>query len=109
MIIISGTKLGKLRAIIMNNENDKQYQLKIQKVLHYDNLSETFKGRTKQERSLFGEVWLQDKSFQTIIISQISGKAAVMIEFCHQHIPEGILQITEILYKHKARWHIHDV
>ncbi len=93
----------------MNNENDKQYQLKIQKVLHYDDLPGTFKGRTRQERSLSGEVWLQDESFQTITISQISGKAAVMIEFRHQHIPEGTLRITEILYKHKARWHIRDI
>jgi hypothetical protein len=90
----------------MNNENDKQYQLKIQKVLHYDDLPGTFKGRTRQEHSLSGEVWLQDESFQTITISQISGKAAVMIEFHYQHISE---RITEILYKHKSRWHIRDV
>ena len=32
-----------------------------------------------------------------------------MIEFRHQHIPEGTLRITKILYKHKARWHIRDV
>ena len=38
-------KLGRLRAILLNNQN--QYQLKIQKVLFYENLSGIFKNKAK--------------------------------------------------------------
>lgn len=82
--------------------------MSIQKVLSYDDLPGTFKGKLRQSRSLIGEVWLQDEPFQTITKSQIIGKATVMIKFQHQHIPEGISQITEIIYKHNTRWHIRD-
>ncbi|GES85969.1 hypothetical protein GLOIN_2v1776429 [Rhizophagus clarus] len=71
-------KLGRLRAILLNEEN-QQYRLRIQ----------------KQNRSLSGEVWLQDEPFLTITTSQISEKVAA-----------DTLRITEILYKHHTHWHI---
>jgi hypothetical protein len=89
-----------LRAIVINNENNKQYWLKIQKVLYYNDLPGTFKGIQRQNRSLAGEVWLQDEPFQIISTYQISGKASIIIVgFQHnQRIPENMLQISEILY-----------
>ena len=42
--------------MVINNENDKQYWLKIQKVLYYNDLPGTFKGIQRQNRSLAGEV-----------------------------------------------------
>ncbi|GES75244.1 hypothetical protein GLOIN_2v1790940 [Rhizophagus clarus] len=89
-------KLGRLRAILLNEEN-QQYRLRIQKVLDYSDLPGTFKGELRQNRSLFGEVWLQDKPFLTITTSQISEKVAA-----------DTLRITEILYKHHTHWHIRD-
>ena len=89
-------KLGRLRAILLNEE-DRQYRLRIQKVLGYDDLPGTFRGESRRNRSLFGEVWLQDEPFLTITTSQISEKVA-----------EGTLRITEILYKHHAHWRIRD-
>lgn len=99
--------LGRLRAILIN-EVDKQYRLRIQKVLYYNNLPGTFKGVSRQNRSLTGEVWLQE-SFQIIGISQISKKATVMMIFQHNHIPEETLHITEIVYKHDSHWRIRSV
>lgn len=93
-------QLGRLRAILIN-EVDKQYRLRIQKVLYYNDLPGTFKGALRQNRSLTGEVWLQDLSVQTIGISQISKKANVMMIFQYNQIPEEtLLYITEIIYKH---------
>lgn len=60
-------KLGRLRAIVLNEED--QYRLRIQKVLDYDDLPGTFKGELRQNRSLSGEVWLQDEPFLTITTS----------------------------------------
>ncbi|GES94330.1 hypothetical protein GLOIN_2v1790940 [Rhizophagus clarus] len=89
-------KLGRLRAILLNEEN-QQYRLRIQKVLDYSDLPGTFKGELRQNRSLSGEVWLQDEPFLTITTSQISEKVAA-----------DTLRITEILYKHHTHWRIHD-
>ncbi|GES86131.1 hypothetical protein GLOIN_2v1790377 [Rhizophagus clarus] len=89
-------KLGRLRAILLNEEN-QQYWLRIQKVLDYSDLPETFKGELRQNRSLSGEVWLQDEPFLIITTSQISEKVAA-----------DTLRITEILYKHHTHWHIRD-
>ncbi|GES80435.1 hypothetical protein GLOIN_2v1790940 [Rhizophagus clarus] len=50
------------------------YRLRIQKVLDYSDLPGTFKGELRQNRSLSGEVWLQDEPFLTITTSQISEK-----------------------------------
>ena len=83
-----------MRAILLNEE-DHQYQLRIQKVLGYNDLPGAFKGEFRRSRSLSGEVWLQDEPFLTITTSQVSEKIA-----------EGTLQITEILYEHHACWHI---
>ncbi|GET03978.1 hypothetical protein GLOIN_2v1878998 [Rhizophagus clarus] len=58
-------KLGRLRAILLNEEN-QQYQLRIQKVLDYSDLPGTFKGELRQNHSLSGEVWSQDEPFLTI-------------------------------------------
>ena len=89
-------KLGRLRSILKND--DDQYQLRIQKIINYDDLPGNFKGTLRQRRSLESEVWLKDE-FQIITTSQISKKASVMIEFQHQHIPENALRINEIIYK----------
>ncbi|GES98550.1 hypothetical protein GLOIN_2v1790940 [Rhizophagus clarus] len=89
-------KLGRLRAILLNEEN-QQYWLRIQKVLDYSDLPGTFKGELRQNRSLSGEVWLQDEPFLTITTSQISEKVAA-----------DTLRITEILYKHHTHWRIRD-
>ncbi|GES72461.1 hypothetical protein GLOIN_2v1790940 [Rhizophagus clarus] len=89
-------KLGRLRAILLNEEN-QQYRLRIQKVLDYSNLPGTFKEKLRQNRSLSGEVWLQDEPFLTITTSQISEKVAA-----------DTLRITEILYKHHTHWRIRD-
>ncbi|GES82480.1 hypothetical protein GLOIN_2v1790940 [Rhizophagus clarus] len=67
------------------------------KVLDYSDLPGTFKGELRQNRSLSGEVWLQDEPFLTITTSQISEKVAA-----------DTLRITEILYKHHTHWRIHD-
>ncbi|GES87158.1 hypothetical protein GLOIN_2v1776429 [Rhizophagus clarus] len=69
----------------------------IQKVLDYSDLPGTFKGELRQNRSLSGEVWLQDEPFLTITTSQISEKVAA-----------DTLRITEILYKHHTHWRIRD-
>lgn len=98
-----------MRAILINEDQQDQqrYRLRIQKILYYDKLPGTFKGGLRQNRSLAGEVWLQDESFQIIIIpAQISKKATVMIVFQHNHIPEDALRITEIVYKHNNHWRI---
>ncbi|UZO14811.1 uncharacterized protein OCT59_006255 [Rhizophagus irregularis] len=89
-------KLGRLRAILLNEEN-QQYRLRIQKVLDYSDLPGNFKGELRQNRSLSGEVWLQDEPFSTITTSQISEKVAA-----------DTLRITEILYKHHTHWRIRD-
>ena len=88
-------KLGRLRAILLNEEN--QYQFKIQKVLSYTDLPTIFKSNTRQQNSLNGEVWLQDESFQIVKISQLVKKATIMIAYQHQHIPKS-LYINEIIY-----------
>ena len=85
---------------------DKHYRLRIQKILYYDELPGNFKGDLRRNRSYAGEVWLQDESFQIITPAQISKKATVMIAFQHNHIPEDILRITEIVYKHNNHWHL---
>ncbi|GBC32383.2 hypothetical protein GLOIN_2v1776429 [Rhizophagus irregularis DAOM 181602=DAOM 197198] len=56
------------------------------KVLDYSDLPGNFKGELRQNRSLSGEVWLQDEPFLTITTSQISEKVAA-----------DTLRITEIL------------
>ena len=99
-------QLGRLRAILKDDNN--QYQLRIQKVLFYGDLPGYFKGNLRRERSIDGEVWLQDEPFKIITISQISEKATVMIKYHHQYIPEGTLRITEIIYKHSTHWRIRD-
>ena len=96
-------KLGRLRSILKND--DDQYQLRIQKIINYDDLPGNFKGTLRQRRSLESEVWLKDE-FQIITTSQISKKASVMFEFQHQHIPENALRINEIIYKNNDHWHI---
>ena len=58
--------MSKLKVMVINNENDKQYWLKIQKVLYYNDLPGTFKEIQRQNRFLAGEVWLQDEPFQII-------------------------------------------
>ncbi|GET02425.1 hypothetical protein GLOIN_2v1790940 [Rhizophagus clarus] len=73
------------------------YRLRIQKVLDYSDLPGTFKGELRQNRSLSGEVWLQDEPFLTITTSQISEKVAA-----------DTLRITKILYKHHTHWRIRD-
>ena len=42
----------------LKNANDDQYRLRIQKVVNYDNLPRIFKGMSRQEHSVAGEVWL---------------------------------------------------
>jgi len=101
----NGRQLGRLRAIL-KNANDDQYRLRIQKVVDYENLPGNLKGKSRQERSVAGEVWLQDEPFQIITASKILEKATVMIEYQHQYIPETALRITEILYKHQNHWRI---
>lgn len=100
-----------MRAIVIKNENDEQYQLRIQKILYYNDLPGSFKGVQRQNRSFAGEVWLQDEPFQIISTYKISGKASItIVGFQHnQHISENMLKISEILYKHCNRWHIRDV
>ncbi|RIA88708.1 hypothetical protein C1645_825996 [Glomus cerebriforme] len=92
----------------INNDNGQKYWLKIQKILKYADLPETFKGTLRRNRSLAGEVWLQDEPFIVIGTFKISEKATVMIKFQHQHIPKNILTISEIFYKHQTYWHICD-
>ena len=99
-------KLGRLRAILKNDDGD--YQLRIQKILNYNDLPENLKGSSRQCRSLAGEVWLQDEPFPIIMTSQILGKVTIMMTFQHQNIPEDSLRITEIIYKCNDRWHIRD-
>jgi hypothetical protein len=102
-------QLGRLRAIL-KNAKDEQYRLRIQKIVDYDNLPGIFRGMTRQERSVAGEVWLQDEPFEIITVSEVLGKASVIItcQYQHQHISETTLKITEIVYKHQNRWHIRD-
>jgi len=90
-------KLGRLRAILKNNDGD--YQLRIQKILNYNDLPGNLKGSSRQCHSLAGEVWLQNEPFPIIMTSQILGKVTIMMTFQHQNIPEDSLWITEIIYK----------
>src|SRR6266498_778049 len=53
--------LGRLRAILLSNK--KQYRLKIQKILLYDDLPSNLKSKTRYNQLLIGEVWLQDEPF----------------------------------------------
>ncbi|GBC00057.1 hypothetical protein RclHR1_37230001 [Rhizophagus clarus] len=48
-------RLGRLRAILKNDNKD--YQLQIQKILNYDDLPENLKGLSRQRHSLVEEVW----------------------------------------------------
>gem|GEM_PF-888645 len=91
----NGRQLGRLRAILKNA--DEQYRLRIQKIVDYDNLPRIFRGTTRWERSVAGEVWLQGEPFKIITVSEVLG-----------HIPETTLKITEIVYKYLNRWHIRD-
>lgn len=100
-------KLGRLRAILINN--DGCYQLRIQKILNYDDLPGNLKGLSRQCRSLDREIWLQDEPFPIIMTSQILEKITVMITSQHQNIPRDSLRITEIIYKCNDRWHVRDV
>jgi hypothetical protein len=92
----------------LKNDNE-DYQLRIQKILNYDDLPGNLKGLSRQRRSLVGEVWLVDEPFPIIMTSQILEKATILITFQHQNIPEDSLHITEIIYKCNDRWHIRDV
>ena len=91
-------RLGRLRAILKNDNED--YQLRIQKILNYDDLPGNLKGLSRQRRSLVGEVWLVDEPFPIIMTSQILEKATILITFQHQNISEDSLHITEIIYKY---------
>jgi hypothetical protein len=97
-------KLGRLRAILLNEE--KQHRFKIQKILFYDDLPGIFKSVTRYQKSLNGEIWLQDEPFQMIKMSQILRKTNVVIAYQHQDISEGSLQINEIVYKYQGHWQI---
>ena len=100
-------KLGRLRAILKNDDGD--YQLRIQKILNYNDLPGNLKRLSRQHRSLAGEVWLQDEPFPIIMSSQILEKVTIMMTFQHQNIPKDSLRITEIIYKcNNDRWHIRD-
>ncbi|CAB4373304.1 unnamed protein product [Rhizophagus irregularis] len=100
-------KLGRLRSILKNH--DGYYQLRIQKILEYSDLPRNLKGLPRQRRSITGEVWLQDKPFLIIMTSQILEKVTILMMFQHQNIPDGSLQISEIIYKCNDRWHVRNV
>ena len=95
-----------MRAILLNDQN--QYQLKIQKVLLYDNLPGTFKSKRRHQNSLNGELWLQDEPFQIITTSQIFSKATILLAYQYQQISEGSLYINEIVYKYQDHLQIRD-
>ncbi|GET55957.1 hypothetical protein GLOIN_2v1790940 [Rhizophagus irregularis DAOM 181602=DAOM 197198] len=97
-------KLGRLRSILKNH--DGYYQLRIQKILEYSDLPGNLKGLPRQRRSITGEVWLQDEPFLIIMTSQILEKVTILMMFQHQNIPDGSLQISEIIYKCNDRWHV---
>ena len=82
----------------MKND-DGDYQLRIQKILNYNDLPRNLKRLSRQYRSLAGKVWLQDEPFPIIMSSQILEKVTIMITFQHQNILENSLRITEIIYK----------
>ena len=98
-------KLGRLRAILKNN---RDYDLRIQKILNYDDLPGNLKGVPRQRRSLVGEVWLQDEPFPIIMTSQVLEKVTILITFQHQNVSINSLHITEIIYKCNDHWHIRD-
>ncbi|CAB4385992.1 unnamed protein product [Rhizophagus irregularis] len=100
-------KLGRLRSILKNN--DGYYQLRIQKILEYSDLPGNLKGLPRQRRSITGEVWLQDEPFLIIMTFQILEKVTILMMFQHQNIPDGSLQISEIIYKCNDRWHVRNV
>ncbi|PKY24731.1 hypothetical protein RhiirB3_439414, partial [Rhizophagus irregularis] len=100
-------KLGRLRSILKNH--DGYYQLRIQKILEYSDLPGNLKGLPRQRRSITGEVWLQDEPFLIIMTSQILEKVTILMMFQHQNIPDGSLQISEIIYKCNNRWHVCNV
>ena len=99
-------KLGRLRAILKNDNGD--YQLRIQKILNYNDLPGNLKGLSRERHSFTGEVWLQEV-FLIITTSQILEKVNIIIIFQHQNIFENTLYITEIIYKSNNRWNIRDV
>ncbi|GES92053.1 hypothetical protein GLOIN_2v1790940 [Rhizophagus clarus] len=82
-------RLGRLRAILKNDNED--YQLRIQKILNYDDLPGNLKGLSRQRRSLVGEVCDYINNVST------------------PNISEDSLHITEVIYKCNDRWHIRDV
>lgn len=100
-------KLGRLRAILKNDNG--HYQLRVQKILNYDDLPGNLKCLSRQRRSTTGEVWLQDEPFLTIMTSQILEKVTIMMTFQHQNIPRDSLQISEIIYKCNDHWRVRDV
>ena len=61
--------------------NNEDYQLRIQKILNYDDLPGNLKGLSRQHCSLVGEVWLVDEPFPIIMTSQILEKATILITF----------------------------
>ncbi|UZO22663.1 uncharacterized protein OCT59_015020 [Rhizophagus irregularis] len=76
-----------------------EWSLRIQKILEYSDLPGNLKGLPRQRRSITGEVWLQDEPFLIIMTSQILEKVTILMMFQHQNIPDGSLQISEIIYK----------
>ncbi|GET52112.1 hypothetical protein GLOIN_2v1790940 [Rhizophagus irregularis DAOM 181602=DAOM 197198] len=100
-------KLGRLRSILKNH--DGYYQLRIQKILEYSDLPRNLKGLPRQRRSITGEVWLQDERFLIIMTSQILEKVTILMMFQHQNIPDGLLRISEIIYKCNDHWHVRNV
>ena len=99
-------KLGRLRAIL---KNDEHYKLRVQKILNYNDLPGNLKELSRQRRSITGEVWLQDEPFLTIMASQILEKVAIMMTFQHQNIPKDSLRISEIIYKCNDHWCVRDI
>ncbi|PKK58844.1 hypothetical protein RhiirC2_795681 [Rhizophagus irregularis] len=81
-------KLGRLRSILKND--DRYYQLRIQKILEYSDLSRNLKRLPRQRRS-------------------ITEKVTILMMFQHQNIPDGSLRISEIIYKCNDRWHVCNV
>ncbi|GET60726.1 hypothetical protein GLOIN_2v1790377 [Rhizophagus irregularis DAOM 181602=DAOM 197198] len=79
-------KLGRLRAILLNEEN-QQYRLRIQKVLDYSDLPGNFKGELRQNRSLSGEIHYELPKY---FINIIHTGAFVMQRFSYQHPSEYI-------------------
>ncbi|PKC53288.1 hypothetical protein RhiirA1_404412 [Rhizophagus irregularis] len=97
---ITGKKFGHILAIILENNIEK---LKIQHVLTFDELPESFHTTIRQQQSRDGALWLLDRDEYNAIIL-LEPQAIIQKITVGQNNNSANKYIIEILYKHNNHW-----